>query len=61
LPQVYLPNVLYLLPNFPEVNFWEPREMRKFPAETKVEQKFLAEMLSAIRECCFNRFAKKGI
>jgi hypothetical protein len=53
LPKVYLPNVLYLLPRFPEVDFWELREMRKFPRETAVEHKFLAEMLSAIRECGF--------
>ncbi|MFZ1007174.1 MAG: hypothetical protein WAN65_10075 [Candidatus Sulfotelmatobacter sp.] len=52
-PQVYLPNVLYLLPRFPEVDFWELREMRKFPRETAVEKKFLVELLAAIRECGF--------
>jgi hypothetical protein len=46
LPQVYLPNVLYLLPRFPDVYFWEPREMRKYRQEIKVEQRFLAELLS---------------
>ena len=53
LPQVYLPNVLYLLPRFPDVYFWEPRECRRYPAEIKVEQKFLEEMLNAIRDCGF--------
>ncbi len=53
LPQVSLPNFFHLLVNFPEVNFWEPREMRKYRQETKVEQNFLAELLSAIRECGF--------
>lgn len=53
LPQVYLPNVLYLLPRFPDVYFWEPRECRRYPAEIKVEQKFLEEMLGAIRDCGF--------
>jgi hypothetical protein len=61
MPQVSLANFFYLLVNFPEVNFWSPRVTRRFPAETKVEQKFLEEMLAAIRECCFNRFATKGI
>jgi hypothetical protein len=53
LPQVFLPNFFHLLVNFPEVSFWEPREMRKYRRETKVEQKFLKESLSAIRECGF--------
>ena len=61
MPQVSPPNFFHLLLNFPEVNFWSPRVTRRFPAETKVEQKFLEEMLSAIRECCFQRFATKGI
>jgi hypothetical protein len=53
MPQVSLPNFFHLFVNFPEVNFWSSRVTRRFPAETKVEQKFLGEMLSAIRECGF--------
>ncbi len=52
-PKLSLANFFHLLVNFPEVNFWEPRETRKYSAETKVEQRFLAEMLAAIRDCGF--------
>ncbi len=52
-PKLSLANFFHLLVNFPEVNFWEPREMRKYPDEVKVEQKFLKEFLSAIRGCGF--------
>jgi len=48
-PKLSLSDFFYLLTRFPEVDFWEPRETRKYSAETKVEQKFLAEMLAAIR------------
>jgi hypothetical protein len=53
LPRVFLPNFFHLLVNFPEVNYWSPRVTRRYPEETKVEQKFLEELLNAIRDCSF--------
>jgi hypothetical protein len=47
LPQVSLANFFFLLTNCPEVNYWSPRVIRRYPLETKVEQKFLAELLNA--------------
>jgi hypothetical protein len=52
LPQVFLPNFFFLLTHMPEVNWWNAREMRH-PEETKVEQKFLEEMLNAIKSLGF--------
>jgi hypothetical protein len=53
LPQLSLPNFFHLLVNFPEVNYWSSRVTRRYPAETAVEQRFLEEFLSAIKECGF--------
>lgn len=53
LPEVSLTNFFYLLVNFPEVNFWSLRVTRRYPDETKVEKKFLVELLAAISGCGF--------
>jgi signal recognition particle subunit SEC65 len=41
------------LVNFPGVNCWSPGVTRRYPEETKVEQKLLEELLAAVRECGF--------
>jgi hypothetical protein len=48
-PKLDLSNFFYLLTRFPEVEFWSPRVTRRFSEEVRVEHKFLAEMLAAIR------------
>lgn len=53
LPEVFLPDFFFLLTNFPEVNWWSARVIRRYPKETAVEQRFLAELLNAIRDCGF--------
>ncbi len=53
LPQVSLPNFFHLLVHFPEVDWWSPREARRYPAETAVEQRFLDELVGAIKDFGF--------
>ncbi len=53
LPEVSLPNFFHLLVHFPEVDWWAPREARRYPAETAVEQRFLDELVGAIKDFGF--------
>lgn len=49
LPEVCWSDFSYLVTGFPEVSYWSPRVISRFPAETKVEQEFLTKMLNAIK------------
>lgn len=47
-PKTSPSDFFYLLTNYPAANYWSPRVVRRYPAEAKVEQAFLDEMLRVI-------------